>query len=738
MRVMLLFRGAPGSGKSTYIRQHGLEQYALSADSIRLMCQSPIMQKDGTIAISQENDKTVWNFLFQILEARMQRGEFVVIDATNSKTKEMNRYKEMAQTYRYRIYCVDLTKVPIDECKRRNRRRALYKQVPDEAIDNIYARFETQSVPTGITVIQPHELNQIWYSPIDFTGVYKRIHHIGDIHGCNTVLQEYFRDGFKDDELYIFCGDYIDRGLENVEVINFLYNIMNKPNVILLEGNHERWLWYWAHGGTSKSKEFEFNTRRQLEAGGLDSKIARMLYRKLHQCVFYRFGEKTVLVTHAGISFIPDNLTLIATDQMIRGVGRYSDYFEVAATFDQEMPTNTYQVFGHRNTELLPIEMSEKCFNLCDSVEKGGYLRVLVLDDLGFQPIMLKNNVYKEIDESPNNEYTKAEASVMGIVDELRQNKFVYERKFGDISSFNFTQDAFYKRQWNEQTMKARGLFINTARGTIVARSYPKFFNVNERAETRFNMLQYKLKFPVTAYVKENGFLGMVSYNPDTDDFFIASKSTPESEYAGWVREMFLSQVKDVDKLKDYLKNKNVTLVFECVDMKNDPHIIKYDKSHLFLLDIVKNEVRFEKMPYSQLVGFGAEFGFEVKTKAIQIHNWQDFRNWYNEIMEEDYQYNGRIIEGFVVEDNVGYMVKFKLHYYSFWKHMRSVAQAVFRSGNYRHMGSLTTPMANHFYGYCCQLAKLEEHPTHIIELRESFLPQYACLDHETIGGDSI
>lgn len=92
-----------------------------------------------------------------------------------------------------------------------------------------------------------------------------------------------------------------------------------------------------------------------------------------------------------------------------------------------------------------------------------------------------------------------------------------------------------------------------------MARSYPKFFNVNERAETRFNMLQYKLKFPVTAYVKENGFLGMVSYNPDTDDFFIASKSTPESEYAGWVREMFLSQVKDVDKLKDYASRSDVT-----------------------------------------------------------------------------------------------------------------------------------------------------------------------------------
>ena len=135
MRVLLLLRGAAGVGKSTYIKEHDLEQYALSADNIRLMCQSPIMQTNGTVGISQTNEKLVWNLLFQMLEARMQRGEFVVVDATNSKTADINRYKDMAKTYRYRMYCVDMTGVPIEECKRRNKLRQSYKQVPEEAID---------------------------------------------------------------------------------------------------------------------------------------------------------------------------------------------------------------------------------------------------------------------------------------------------------------------------------------------------------------------------------------------------------------------------------------------------------------------------------------------------------------------------------------------------------------------------------------------------------------------------
>ena len=721
MRVLLLMRGAPGAGKTTYIDQHGLTQYALSADSIRMMYRSPIMQKDGSFSISQQNEKDVWDTLFNALEARMLRGEFVVIDATNSKTKEMNRYKDMASMYRYRIYCVDFTKVPIEECKRRNLLRPPFKQVPEEAIDKMYSRFETQDIPAGVKILKPEELDTIWFKPIDLSQ-FKRIHHIGDIHGCNTALQEYLKDGIKDDEFYIFCGDYIDRGIENVEVINFLYSISDKKNVLMLEGNHERWLWYWSHGGTAKSREFETVTRPALEAGGLDPKIARMLYRKFGQCAWYTYGDKQVFVTHAGLSMIPDNLTLMATEQMIRGVGYYTEYKEVAETFERLMPPNVYQIFGHRNTDDSPVQLSDRTFCLEGHVEFGGQLRAVVLDTDGFHPVEVQNTVFRPREETPKAEYTQNEMGVMGIIDAMRHNKYIVEKKFGNISSFNFTRDAFYDRQWNEQTTKARGLFINTQEGTVVARSYVKFFNVNERPETRYDMLRHKLRFPVTAYVKENGFLGMVSYDKEKDDFFISSKSTPEGPFAEYLRAMFRNQVQKPEELLAFIKEQNVTFVFECVDMVNDPHIIKYDHSHLFLLDIVKNDINFEKLPYSDVQEIGKRFGLEVKTKAITLENWDEFSSWYNDVNEDDYLFNGHEIEGFVVEDSVGYMIKIKLAYYRLWKHMRTVAQETLRSGNYRRTGELVTPIQNRFFGFCKELAKQPEHPTHIIKLREMFL----------------
>ena len=71
MRVLLLFRGAPGCGKSTFIEKNGLKPYALCADDIRLQCSSPILQVDGSRKISQKNDRTVWKTLFNILEIQL-------------------------------------------------------------------------------------------------------------------------------------------------------------------------------------------------------------------------------------------------------------------------------------------------------------------------------------------------------------------------------------------------------------------------------------------------------------------------------------------------------------------------------------------------------------------------------------------------------------------------------------------------------------------------------------------
>ena len=738
MRTLLLFRGAPGSGKSTYIDEHGLKPFTLSADEIRLQCQSAQQDIFGHDVISMDNEKTTWKVLFNLLETRMSKGEFTVIDANNSKSIEMNRYKELAETYKYRIFIVDFTKLPIEECKRRNASRPYLKRVSEESIDKMYARFKNQKIPSGIKSIDPDNLDQIFLHKIDLSE-YKNIIHIGDIHGCFEPLEKYFKENpINDENFYIFVGDYLDRGIENASVMQFLLEIYDRKNVLLLEGNHERWIQIYAKGGVGRSREFEFKTKPQLQESKIPLKDLRMFYRKLGQCAWYEFKGKEVFVSHGGIATIPDNLTMMSTEQLIHGVGRYEDYETVADTWMSTTKENQYQVFGHRNIRGSLITLRDRVFDLEGQVEFGGQLRILELNEFGeFVPVYVYNHTFRlpgEVEKAAKPEEKKSVETIQDLILNLRSNKFIAEKQFdNNISSFNFTKQAFFNKVWNEQTEKARGLYINTDKFKIVARGFDKFFNIDERPETEFPMLKYTLQFPVKCYVKENGYLGLISYNEETDDLFITTKSDPTGDFAMWLKNHVTTNLdsEQIQYMKDYCKEHNCTLVFEFVDMVHDPHIIKYDSNKLFLLSIVYNEINFRQASYTEVQKVANKIGTDVKTLGYEIDSWEEFYDWYNEVLDENYLFNDRLIEGFVIEDSKGFMTKLKLSYYNFWKHMRSVAHQTLRKGYIDSTGQLYDAKSNDFYAFLQNLYNSKETKEeresitrNIIELRDMFESQ--------------
>ena len=110
--------------------------------------------------------------------------------------------------------------------------------------------------------------------------------------------------------------------------------------------------------------------------------------------------------------------------------------------------------------------------------------------------------------------------------------------------------------------------------------------------------------------------------------------------------------IETINKLKEYIKKNDVSFVFECCDMKHDPHVIEYDESELFLLDVVKNQLKFEKLPYDKLVELANDIGVNVKEKAYTLNTWQEFRTWLDEVSATGWKYNDRYIEGFVIEDS--------------------------------------------------------------------------------------
>jgi len=73
----------------------------------------------------------------------------------------------------------------------------------------------------------------------------RHIYAIGDIHGCADKLRRLIDQlaiDPKQDQL-VFVGDYIDRGPDSFEVVDYLLGLkIIFPNVVFLKGNHEQML----------------------------------------------------------------------------------------------------------------------------------------------------------------------------------------------------------------------------------------------------------------------------------------------------------------------------------------------------------------------------------------------------------------------------------------------------------------------------------------------------------------
>lgn len=82
----------------------------------------------------------------------------------------------------------------------------------------------------------------------------------------------------------------------------------------------------------------------------------------------------------------------------------------------------------------------------------------------------------------------------------------------GDLTIFKYSQDTHIQDLWNETNRLARGIIFRTD-GTIVARPFEKFFNLNERSETQVNALPWHESVEVYEKVDGSCGIGYMSHN---------------------------------------------------------------------------------------------------------------------------------------------------------------------------------------------------------------------------------
>jgi len=94
----------------------------------------------------------------------------------------------------------------------------------------------------------------------------KKLFVVSDVHGhCTLLKQALNKAGFdkdNEDHLLICCGDYFDRGDENMEVLKFFERMKHK---ILLRGNHEDMLLKLFRTGKVLPHHYINGTMRTLE-----------------------------------------------------------------------------------------------------------------------------------------------------------------------------------------------------------------------------------------------------------------------------------------------------------------------------------------------------------------------------------------------------------------------------------------------------------------------------------------
>lgn len=266
------------------------------------------------------------------------------------------------------------------------------------------------------------------------------------------------------------------------------------------------------------------------------------------------------------------------------------------------------------------------------------------------------------------------------IFHNLQNNPHIREKDCGNnIHSFNFTREAFWGNHWNEQTITARGLFVDTCDGSVYARSYNKFFNMDERLDTSYNYLKENLSYPVSIFRKENGYLGILSVHDENIQFF--SKSTNEGPFA----ENFMNIVNydmNIDHcFFEYLDKYNCSAVFEVIDVENDRHFVEYDYNQVILLDIIKNQYEFEALPYEEMKTIAEKYNVPYKVLFDTIESKEEFEVKITELEHIPF------IEGYVFVDQNNCMFKLKTCWYRFWKAIRSRGQYIYKHLKlYSHM----------------------------------------------------
>ena len=198
----------------------------------------------------------------------------------------------------------------------------------------------------------------------------------------------------------------------------------------------------------------------------------------------------------------------------------------------------------------------------------------------------------------------------------------------------------------------ARGLTLDL-RGNVIVRGFEKFFNWKQLKEYENYSKEFKEQYSEVAYEpnheynfyeKLDGSLILLSAHKKR--FVAATTSSSYNPYTQAALKYFYKK-ENYRELLNYLRAKSITLAFEYISI-NNPIVVHYSHTDYVLIGAHDNRTG-KRYPQDKLSQIAKRFGF-TQPKVYQYT--------FEEI--QDVLDSQKDIEGFVLENTYGNLIKFK------------------------------------------------------------------------------
>lgn len=238
-----------------------------------------------------------------------------------------------------------------------------------------------------------------------------------------------------------------------------------------------------------------------------------------------------------------------------------------------------------------------------------------------------------------------------------------YQQKDSILISTNFDRDLHTLKYLHDgvdftdqRNRNARGLTYDSD-GNIVTIGFEKFFNYRQLDEYQTYTDDFKEKYSDTkrnlnleVYEKLDGTF--ITLGIDKNDNLVAATSNSTRLQYTQIAEDYFNNLPNIDKIKTFMKNTNMSLMFEYTSPDN-LIVIPYEQTEFTLIGARQRDINAPISEYKELQVIAGLFDLKVcQSQKMDL----------DQIIE--YQKTNKTSEGFVARNEYGNLLKFKTDYW--------------------------------------------------------------------------